>query len=391
MKILFVSAVLPYPLQSGGQIRMYHLLKRLAKIHEITLVSFIRSEDERQYISALNFCKKVHVVMRGKAWQPKYLLSALFGKFSFLLTTYASSAMRQTLRQLLAQTHFDAVHIEPFYVWASLPKLTIPLVISEHNVEHEVYSQYVKRFSLAPLRPFLWLDVVKLAYWEGYIWRQAKAITAVSAVDASHIEKTIRTHVSVVPNGVDSTQFFYRAKRPQHSAPHVLFVGDFRWFPNTDALGVLLTDIWPLIQKTYSGAQLRIVGRHMGSRLKSRILKVGATLSQDVTDISVEYRNADMLVAPHGISGGTKFKMLEAMSSGLPIVTTIQGAAGLDLIPNKHYLVAGSAADFMEQIRSLWEHKTLYTQVSRAALSHIEKYFVWDAIALQLDRVWTHI
>lgn len=391
MKILFVSAVLPYPLQSGGQIRIYNLLKRLAKIHEITLVSFIRSEDEFRHVPALNFCKEVHVVMRGKAWQPKYLLRAIFGKFSFLLTTYASSAMRQKLRHLLAQTHFDAVHIEPFYVWPSLPKLTIPLVISEHNVEHEVYGQYVKRFSLALLRPFLWLDVVKLAYWEGYIWRQAKAITAVSAVDASKIENTIHTQVSIVPNGVDSTQFPYRAKRPQHRAPHLLFVGDFRWFPNTDALHILLTDIWPIVQKTYSEAELRIVGRHMSSRLKSRIVKAGATLAQDVSDISVEYRNADMLIAPHGISGGTKFKMLEAMSSGLPIVTTTQGAGGLDLIPNNHYLAADSPADFMAQIHSLWNNKTLYAQISRAARAHVEKYFVWDAIALQLDRVWIHI
>jgi len=45
MNILFVSAVLPYPLRSGGQIRIYNLLKRLSKHHSITLGSFIREES----------------------------------------------------------------------------------------------------------------------------------------------------------------------------------------------------------------------------------------------------------------------------------------------------------------------------------------------------------
>ena len=391
MKILFLSAVLPYPLQSGGQIRMYNLLSRLAKHHEITLVSFIRNEDERQYLPALNFCKEVHLILRGKAWQPKYLLSTIFGKFSFLLTTYKNPLMIQKIRDLLVQTDFDAVHIEPFYVWPSLPPLPIPLVISEHNVEHEVYGQYVKRFSLVLLRPFLWIDVIKLAYWEGYIWRKAKAVTAVSTEDATQIEKIINTKISVVPNGVDSNHFTYRANHREHKAPHLLFVGDFRWFPNTDALRVLLDDIWPLVQKEYIDAELRIVGRHLSSRLKNQITKVGGQVAENVSDISVEYRNADILVAPHGISGGTKFKMLEAMSSGLPIVTTSAGAAGLDLVPNKHYLLAESASDFVNQVRSLWENKTRTTQIARAARAHVEKNFTWDAIAKKLDTVWKSI
>ena len=103
MKILFVSAVLPYPLHSGGQIRIYNLLKRLSRHHSTTLVSFIRSEEERAYEKELGFCTSVHMVMRGRAWQPKYYIGAIFSSYPFLLCTYDNRRMRETLEGLMAK------------------------------------------------------------------------------------------------------------------------------------------------------------------------------------------------------------------------------------------------------------------------------------------------
>ena len=122
MNILFVSAVLPYPLHSGGQIRIYNLLKQLSKRHSITLVSFIRDEREREMVRNLAFCHDVHVILRGRVWQPKYIIGAILGKFPLLLATYHHRKMQQLITDLLGSGRFDLVHIEPFYVWPSLPK-----------------------------------------------------------------------------------------------------------------------------------------------------------------------------------------------------------------------------------------------------------------------------
>ena len=378
-------------MRSGGQIRIYNILKRLAQTHEITLVSFIRKEEERESLSALDFCKEVHVIMRGSAWQPRYLFSALVSKFSFLLATYENSQMRQLLRDLLVRDTYDVLHVEPFYVWPSIPVTSVPMVISEHNVEYEVYLQYVKRFRIVPMRPLMWLDVMKLTHWERAIWQKARTITAVSPEDAQQITKQGNKSVVVVPNGVDLKQFPYRTKRPAHSAPQLLFVGDFQWFPNTDALYTLLNDIWPKVKQKYARAKLRIVGRHISSNLKSEILASGAEIGEDVEDISVEYRDADMLVAPHGISGGTKFKMLEAMASGLAVITTHEGAAGLQLIAGTHFLLAQMPDEFVDHIQLLWEHKTTYAKMVRSARDHVEKEFSWDAIAGSLEKVWKNV
>ena len=60
--------------------------------------------------------------------------------------------MHRLLTDLLAKNTYDLVHLEPFYVWPSIPNTDVPVVVSEHNVEYEVYSEYVKKISLLPLR-----------------------------------------------------------------------------------------------------------------------------------------------------------------------------------------------------------------------------------------------
>ncbi|MFZ5845288.1 MAG: hypothetical protein ACOY0S_02360, partial [Patescibacteria group bacterium] len=165
MKILFVSAILPYPLHSGGQIRIYHLLKQLALHHKISLFAFIRDPEERTLVRHLSFCRKVELVLRGRAWQPRYLISAL-GKYPFLLSTYNSHQMRLRLQKELETEKYDLIHLEPFYVWPALPRTHFPLVVAEHNIEYRVYSDYVRRSPWIPLRPLMYADVLKLRFWE---------------------------------------------------------------------------------------------------------------------------------------------------------------------------------------------------------------------------------
>ena len=164
MKVLFVSAVLPYPLHSGGQVRIYNLLKRLSQKHEITLFAFIRDKKEEQYAHDLSFCKKVVTVMRGRAWQARYIFRSLVASYPFLYATYNNAMMRTRLTKELTNP-YDLIHAEPGYVWLSLPETRLPTVVSEHNIEHEVYERYAEHFRAPLLRPLLRWDVAKMDVW----------------------------------------------------------------------------------------------------------------------------------------------------------------------------------------------------------------------------------
>jgi len=387
MNILVVAAVLPYPLHSGGQIRMYNLLKKLSRHHTITLVSFIRSESERKYSRDLSFCKSVHMVLRGRAWQAKYYLAALFGPYPFLLATYDNQKMRDMLTDLISRGQFDLIHTEPFYVLPSVPMHTLPVVVSEHNIEYTVYDGYVRRFPIPFLRPLLSWDVFKLKKWERNAWKRATLLTAVSAEDAGVMEAYSKHPVHLVANGVDLSAFPFRSP-PKRKTFTLLFVGNFRWLPNREAAETLVAQVWPVVRTKIPEATLRIVGRDVPDSLKKQVTEAGGTVHSSVEDIAAEYNHADVLVAPHGIGGGTKFKMLEAMSVGLPVVTTAQGMAGLDVTAGKHYFQADTVTEYVDALLAIRNNTKAVGVIARNGRKLVEERYNWDTIADALQAVW---
>jgi polysaccharide biosynthesis protein PslH len=386
MKILFISAVLPYPLYSGGQVRIYNLLKQLSEKHEITLCSFIRNEDERTYGDKLPFLSSVHMVYRGHAMEPRYLMK-VFGNYPLLLETYNNEDMRRLIAEELKNNHYDLVHIEPFYVYPSVPQSSIPLVVSEHNIEYSVYEANAKVFSLVPLRPILAADAKKVRVWEERIWKKATAVIAVSGGDAQQIHTASGRTVSVVPNGVDTQLFSYAEHLFNVTSPTFLFVGNFSWAPNREAVSMLLKHIWPAISHKFPQAKLSIVGKQFPQSLRSCI-KNNVVLFPDVVNIHDSFCTHDVLLAPMGIGGGTKFKILEAMASGTAIITTKAGYMGIQAVAGQHLLEANETKDFVQAVELLYTRPKNTMAMTRLARLLVEKKYDWRSIAIALDRVW---
>lgn len=390
MKVLFVSAVMPYPLYSGGQIRIYQMLKEMSKYHEVSLFAFIRTPEEEKYVKDLRFCKEVKTVLRGRAWQPRYVIRSVLGVYPFVFATYDSGEMRHLIRQELARSRYNLVHIEPGYVLPSVPAVDVPMVVAEHNIEHVVYEGYVRRFPVAVIRPFLYVDVLKLRFWERRVWKQADGVVAVSREDAKEISRITGTdRVSMVPNAVAVSSFpFLPQKTCSVQAPVFLFVGNFSWVQNRDAVEFLHDQVWPAIRKRYPNGTLHIVGKNMPDRLKRRLAGDGLVVKEDVADIRTELTKADIFIAPIHIGGGTKFKILEAMAAGVPVMTTKKGVEGLKIEPGKELLVVTNWDTIGQTVERLLTDNAYRLGLVRAARARIERDYSWENVARRLDAAW---
>jgi len=389
MKVLFISALFPYPLHSGGQVRLFNLLKELSGEHEITLFSFIRSKEEEQYIAHMPFCPHIRTFLRGHVWQPQYVWKALTSSYPLLVASYDHTEMREAITKELQRTQYDCIHIEPFYVYPVLPPTTIPVVVSEHNIEYQVYEKLAQSLPTTLVQHIGAWDVKKMRKSEEAQWKYATAVTAVSTSDATYIKKRAGEHnVYVVPNGIDPTYFSYKEQSFDKKTPTFLFVGNFSWKPNEDALRLLMKRYWPRIVEKFPEATLTVCGKYLSQGLSEALKQKQVTYLSSVEDIRTLYTTHDILLAPFTYGGGTKFKILEAMASGTLVVTTKPGIEGIDAVDREHVLIADSDESFVSLISYAYANAKNMKHITKKARIFVEKTYDWKAIGERLSLVW---
>jgi len=398
MNILLVSSYLPYPLFSGGHIRLYNLIKELSRKHKITLVCEKRDYQGDVEIGELKkFCKKVITVPRRKQWSLRNIVKTGLSILPFLVVGHASSEMRKEVKRELSENQFDLIHVETSYVMQNIPITEIPIILVEHNVEYLVYKRFADKAPLL-LRPFLYIDVLKLKYWEEAMWMRAKKLIAVSEMEQKIMEKK-RKDVIIVSNGADIDKFNIRNKKPEikSSEKRILFIGEFKWVQNRDTIEWIIKEIWPKLRAEFipsmtdGGIKLWVVGRNIPDSIRKLTSDKNIIFDDHAPRETEEiFKRADILLAPIRVGGGTSFKILEAMASGVPVVTTDLGNA-IGAREELEIVIAKNAESFVAKIKKLLEDKEFYETISKSARRLIEEKFNWGKIAHDLNSVYESI
>ncbi len=386
-----LTPYLPYPLLSGGQIRTYNLLKQLAKKHEITLFALIKDEKERQYIKNIApFCHQVKVFKRSsKPFTIKNILKTAFSTFPFLVMRNHVPEAVQAIKQELAINQYDLIHAETFYMMPHIPDTSIPVLLVEQTIEYLGYQSYAKKHH--PLiRKVLSLDIKKIIKWEKYYWKKADILVTMSDDDKRYIQNRIKkpNKVRVVSNGVDSS-WFSEKKRVEPKQPTVLYVGTFKWLPNIEAVEYLVSQVWPKLLELVPNAKLRIVGNAPTKKIfefqnKYKSIEVTGR----VKDIRDSFCSSHLLLAPVFSGKGTRYKILEAMASGTPIVATPIAVEGLNITPGKHALVSDNPMQMALDAQKIISNKSLWESLSENGKLFVKNNYDWKIISDKLDKIY---
>lgn len=391
MRILMLTPYLPYPLLSGGQIRTYNLIKKLSKIHEITLFALIKTESERQYIKHLQpYCKKIKAFKRSeKPFTISNILRTAVSSYPFLvIRNYVTDAIKEIKIEL--QNHeYDLIHAETFYMMPHLPQTIIPTILVEQTIEYLGYESYAKN-ALPVFRTLLNIDIKKIRRWERYYWRRCDKLIVMSNEDKNFIASIIKNpaKIEVVSNGVDS-QWFKNKKRKNPKQPTILFVGTFKWLPNVEAVNYLVKKIWPLIKNQISNAKLWIVGNAPTQQIQNyQHQDQSIKVSGQISDIRDAFKQAHILIAPVLSGKGTRYKILEAMASETPVVGTKTAVEGLAVRDKQEVLISNSAQGLAKMTIQILQNKNLRRKLAQNAFNFVSKNYDWDLIAKKLDKVY---
>lgn len=390
MKVLMLTPYLPYPLVSGGQIRTYNLLKALSAKHDITLFALIKDESEREHLSELKkYCSKIVLFKRTRhPFVLRNILLAGFTAYPFVVTRNLPLGMAAAIQKELSSNSYDLIHAETFYMMPNIPDTKIPIILAEQTIEYLGYQDYMKKANPL-LRPILAIDVAKIKYWERYYWKKADKLITMSEDDKQFIEKElgVKTNTSVVANGVDLA-YFSAVKKNLPKDPTVLFVGTFKWLPNKEAVEEIVTKIWPLVLQKLPSAKLRIVGFSPTPRIQSFAKDPSIEVLGAIKDIRTAFATSHVLLAPIRSGKGTRYKVLEAMITGTPVVATPLAAEGLDLKDGQNVLLATTAQELSEKVVRLLKDEKLQLKLAKAGQLIVKANYGWDQIAKVLGRVY---
>jgi len=387
-----LTPYLPFPLMSGGQTRSYNLIKNLSKKHDITLFSLIKDDSEKKYIPELKkYCKKIFVFRRSKTpWTLRNILLTVFGAYPFLVIRNLSPDEKLAVQKELETDNYDIIHAETFYVMPHIPKTDVPILLVEQTIEYLVYKHYVREQAPFFVKIPFSLDVMKLRFWETHFWKQADRVVAMSSSDKKEmLGLTKELNIDIVPNGID-IDHFSQIPRKENTSPKVLYVGNFKWLQNVEAVNILIKKVWPKIKKEVKDVKLWIVGMNITDQLKE-IKSKDIEITEAIPDIREAYSNSSVLVAPIKGPGGTRLKILEAMASALPIVTTTVGAEGLGVTNGKEILISDDLNILAKYAVEILKDKNISEKLGLYGKKFVKSKYTWNNSAQVLDNIYSKV
>lgn len=394
MKILMLTPYLPFPPSSGGQIRSYNLIKHLARDNEIHLVALIKSQEEEKYIRELKkYCKSVHLCRRSqKRWEIKNVLKSVFGKWPYVVVRNYSAEAAVTVKSLLKKHDFDVIHAETFYIMPLIPKTTVPILLVEQTVEYKVYQHFATNTRIPFLSKILWLEISKLKYWEKTYWGKANVVGAVSEDDKKEM-LAVDPHLSIeiIPNAAGEDLVNLYDPKKITMKPNFLFTGNYTWIQNVEAAELLARKVFPKILESLPQAHCYIVGQHAQEKighLKGENMHIIDIAAADVKSMHGMFKKCSVFISTLEGPGGTRLKILGAMASGLPVISSATGLGGLNVIDGVHTFMAQTPEDFARIAKKLYDNPRLYQRIRAAARMLVEKEYDWTRIAAQLEKVY---
>lgn len=390
MKILMFTPYVPYPPNSGGRTRTFNLIKNLSKKHEITSFSFLRTDHEEPDLSQLKkYCKKIEVFRRKKSFRsPKKILRTGLSRFPYLVNMYRYAEAKRAITDELAGNFYDLIHVETYYILPNIPQTNVPILLAEQTIEYLVYQHFAQTTNLWPIKPLLYIDVAKHKFWEKYYWQKAKKVVAMSQADKKKmLELVPDLDVDIVPNGIDIEFFSQRLKIKRDAHKTFLFQGNFSWLQNREAVAILVNDVWPIIRSKVPSARLWIVGREPTNEIKN-LASSDIVISENIEDIRMAHQAADVLIAPLYGGGGTRYKVLEAMASGLPVVSTHIGVTGIGAQNNSHALISDDPKQLATLAVKIVHDNRLAKKIATNAYKLVVEKFDWVKISARLEEIY---
>lgn len=398
MKLLVLYPYIPFPVDRGVYQRTFHLLRALARDHEVDFIA-LSEQGERleQREVFLQFCRRVEFIpFQHPAW-PKLFPGRLMHPLPTTIRHWRLPAIAEALGRFMQGQRYDAAHVcdivmAQYFLEA---RRDIPLLVDRSRVDLQFQIEQHRHMSRGLKdRLLTWENLAKVTRFE----KRVAARAAVEVVCGPDDEVFIRERISrtvevfVLANGVDLDYFRTDAvDTPRDPEPTVLFCGAMDYTPNVDALRWYFGSIHEVLRAAVPKLKVLIVGKSPVAEIQAYASKAGVTVTGSVPDVRPYYRRAWLQIVPLRIGGGTRLKIPESMAMGTPVVSTTIGAQGLDLRHGEDLLLADTPEAFAAETARGLGDPALRAHLDRVGRATVQANLSWPMLGQRLSDYYQRV
>jgi polysaccharide biosynthesis protein PslH len=388
MKILWLKTELLHPVDKGGKIRTYQMLKQLKRDHFITYLTLCDPGDPPESFDlASEYCDELKAVPHGASQKFSagfyYELGLNLGSpLPYAIQRYRSLAMQQAIARELQNADYDVVVCDFLTPSVNLPMpVAVPTVLFQHNVESVIWQRHYKNETGKLKKAFFFSQWRKMLNYERKACQRFDSVVAVSDVDRDLMQREFAIErVYDIPTGVDTDYFEPTENRP--NPYELVFTGSMDWMPNEDAILYFSEEILPLIAARIPQVRLRVVGRNPGERLDALARSnPRIELTGRVEDVRPYIDSASAYIVPIRVGGGTRLKIYEAMAMAKPVISTTIGAEGLAVRNGEDLLIADAPPAFAKAVVAVLEERAFAERLGQMARRVVCEQFGWNRAA----------
>lgn len=385
LNILIATPHFPYPLVGGERIKLYHLVRHLAKHNRVHVVSLDRGfpvEDE--YIEKIRELGAVPYVfpINDAAAIVRSGISTLF-RHPLEVEYFNIRKFRNKINDIIQKEQID-LSIS-FFIRVAEHVRNLPtkrILVAEDC--RSLYQQRTARES-RNLRQKLvrGIESSRIAKYESMIMEHFDMTTVVTRKDYDEMRRlNPRAKLSIVSQGVDLDTF--SAKTENHERNGVLFLGKLDVWANILMVNRIVESIFPRIKAVCPDAKLIIAGSNPSKEMQ-KLANDSISIAPDPERIEDLYNSASVFLHPHMGCSGIQNKVLESMACSCPVVTSESGANGIEITNGKNGFIAQTDEEFARYSIQMLGSPERRLDVGQKARVYVEENRSWESIFTAWD------
>lgn len=398
MKIVIVNEGLGYPPMGGNWLRTLNLMLPLAQRHEITYVCRgVKDSGAVARARAFYADNRIRIHVCGEPAADKTgpafygrLAANVGSRLPYSIASHRNEDLRTEVRRLADSESVDLFQFESLGYADALAGTRARTIVMAHNVESLIWERLYETERQPFKRWFIGQQLRKYERYEQAVMQGADRVVAVSREDAALLRERFGVSgAAVVDNGVDVKHFAPTATAGRREPKQILFLGSLDWRPNLDGIDVLLTGVMPQVIAAEPDARLSIVGRSPPPALIRRLRREpNVELHADVSDVRPYLARSSVMAVPLRIGGGSRLKILEAIASGLPVVSSRIGCEGLIFEAGRDLCVVETDDQMAAALVDTIRNPACAAERVRHGRMVIDAHYDWSRLADRLEEVW---